>query len=117
MKIRVHIDEERVLNKVCGDEFGLLVSEEWKKLIDPFTPRDTGNLMGLCADSVDLLPFRIRYRADYAAAVYFSVGKRFRKINPFACAEWDVAAALAGRADLLTRNLNSALRRGNIFNL
>ena len=125
MNIRIDLNEPQILQKVTSDRFGLFVSHEWKKLIDPYTPEDTGLLMGKIGMSVEELPFQLHYKAtqgsnsttessgsnkSYAAYVYFSNGYNFQK--PTATDHWDVKAAEAGQLDKLYRTLNNGLRTG-----
>ena len=35
MNVRIDLNEPKILAKVQNDRFGLLVSNEWKRLIDP----------------------------------------------------------------------------------
>ena len=53
MNVRIDLNEPKILAKVQNDRFGLLVSNEWKRLIDPYTPRDTGTLRGITGQPVD----------------------------------------------------------------
>ena len=55
------MNEPRIREKVTSDRFGRLVSLEWKRLIDPYTPRDTGVLMGITGQTVDIQPFKLHY--------------------------------------------------------
>ena len=47
MELRIDLNEPRILHKVKNDRLGMFVSAEWYKLITPYTPRDTGELMGI----------------------------------------------------------------------
>ena len=108
MNVRIDLNEPKILAKVQNDRFGLLVSNEWKRLIDPYTPRDTGTLM----QSAKLSQFQIHYIQPYATRVYYGKGFEFKKKNPYSTYEWDKAAANAGQLDKLTRTLNNALQSG-----
>ena len=110
MNLKVDIDEQKVLSKVTNDKFGLFVANEWKRLIDPYTPRDTGILM----QSARLSQFQIHYIVPYATRVYYGTGFEFKKKNPYSTYEWDKAAANAGQLDKLYRTINSALQGGRI---
>ena len=109
MNLRIDLNEQQIINKVKNDRFGLLVSNEWKRLIDPYTPRDTGTMQG----SARVHPWRIHYTANYSLYVYYMRDATFKKKNPYSTYEWDVAAANAGQVDKLTRTLNNALQSGN----
>ena len=115
--MRTDLNEPKILAKVQNDRFGLLVSNEWKRLIDPYTPRDTGQLMGITGQTVDIKPFKIHYRMAYAEEVYYN--RRGVKYitqgtgrNPYATGQWDVAAEQAGQKEKLYRVLNNALKNG-----
>ena len=119
MKLRIDLNEPQILEKVTSDRFGLLVSKEWKRLIDPYTPRDTAALMGATGQTVDIQPFKLHYKVPYAEIVYDNPkGVRFitegSGRNPYATDHWDEKAAAAGQLDKLYRTLNNALRSGQI---
>lgn len=109
MNVRIDLNEPKIYAKVTNDRFGKLVAVEWKRLIDPYTPRDTGNL----ENNVAILPFKLHYKSPYAKHVYYGKGMNFQKKNPYSTYEWDNAAEQAGQKDKLYRELNSALRSGN----
>ena len=112
MNVRIDLNEPKILAKVQNDRFGLLVSNEWKRLIDPYTPRDTGVLMGITGQTVDILPFKLHYKSKYAEYVYYGYDMNFQKKNPYSTYEWDIAAEKAGQKDKLYRALNNALQSG-----
>lgn len=111
--MRIDLNEPKILAKVQNDRFGLLVSNEWKRLIDPYTPRDTGVLMGITGQTVDIQPFKLHYKSKYAERVYNGSDMNFQKKNPYSTYEWDKAAENAGQKDKLYRTLNNALQNGN----
>lgn len=144
MSITVQIDlnQEGIYDRLTNDRFGLLVSREWKRLIDPYTPWDTGMLM----QNVEYLPFAIHYKEPYAHYIYtgevyvdpiYGVGGFYdpqygwwsrpgvekvpsgrtfahfnRNHNPMAIDHWDEVAAQNGQADILARTLTNALQSG-----
>lgn len=108
MNIRIDLNEPQILEKVQNNRFGLLVSNEWKRLIDPYTPRDTGTMQ----DTARLHPFQIHYIQPYSNAVYYMKNAKFQKKNPYSTYEWDKAAANAGQKDKLIRTINAALQSG-----
>lgn len=108
MNVRIDLNEPKILAKVQNDRFGLLVSNEWKRLIDPYTPRDTGTMQ----DTAALNPWQIHYKTQYATRIYYGEGFNFQKKNPYSTYKWDIAAANAGQLDKLTRTLNNALQSG-----
>lgn len=108
MNLRIDLNEPRIREKVTSDRFGLLVSNEWKRLIDPYTPRDTGTMQ----DGAKIYPWQIHYKEKYASRVYYGKDFTFQKKNPYSTYEWDKAAEEAGQKDKLYRTLNNALRSG-----
>jgi hypothetical protein len=115
MNVRIDLNEPKILAKVQNDRFGLFVSQSWKRLIDPYTPRDTGILQ----DTAEIYPWKIRYKGQkssngkfVAGYVYYMRDANFQKKNPYSTYEWDKAAANAGQLDKLTRTLNNALQSG-----
>ena len=108
MNLRIDLNEPRIRAKVGGDPFGLFVSNEWKRLIDPYTPRDTGTMQG----SARVQPWKIHYTANYSEYVYYMSNAKFQKKNPYSTYEWDIAAEKAGQKDKLYRTLNNALQSG-----
>lgn len=108
MNVRIDLNEPQILAKVTNDRFGLLVAKEWKRLIDPYTPRDTGTMQ----DTAKVSPWEIHYIQKYSARVYYGKGYNFKKKNPYSTYEWDVAAANAGQGDKLAKTLNNALQSG-----
>lgn len=108
MNLRIDLNEPRIREKVTSNRFGLLVSNEWKRLIDPYTPRDTGTLM----QDATLRPFEIFYDQKYATRVYYGRNFKFKKINPSSTYEWDIKASQSGQLNKLYRTLNNALQSG-----
>lgn len=112
MNLKIDLNEPRIMEKVANDRFGLFVSQSWKRLIDPYTPRDTGVLMGITGQTVDILPFKLHYKSAYSERVYYGYDMNFQKKNPYSTYEWDKAAEAAGQKDKLYRTLNNALQSG-----
>lgn len=117
MNVSVNLNKAQIIDKVTNDKFGLFVANEWKRLINPYTPRDTAALMGVTGQTVDILPFRIHYKVPYAEAVYdnergviFITQGSGR--NPYATDHWDQKAAAAGQLDKLYKSINAALKSG-----
>jgi hypothetical protein len=112
MEINVEVDPKKILEKVTNDKFGLFVSQSWKRLIDPYTPRRTGQLIGITGATVELQPFEIHYNTNYAEYVYESDDWNFfKELSPFATDHWDEKAAEAGQVDKLYKTLNNYLNR------
>ncbi len=140
MNVRIDLNEPRILQKVTGDRFGLLTSTEWKRIIDPYTPKDTG----LTMESARIYPWRIYYIQPWSAYVYngelyvdpvtgaggfltsegwmsrpgvkkIPSGKplNYQKNNPYSTDHWDEKAEQAGQKEKLYRTLNNALQSGN----
>lgn len=116
MEVKIDLNEPKIIKKVTNDRFGLFVSNEWKRLIDPYTPRDTGTMQ----DTAQIQPWQIIYRGAktkngkyYAAYVYYNKGANFQHKNPYSTYEWDIKASQAGQLDKLYRKLNDALQSGN----
>ena len=132
MTLNVDINQPEVLAKVTSDKFGLVVSNEWKRLINKYTPRNTGMLM----NTVELLPFQIKYLESYAHYMYEgtlyvspTTGSSWAEFgeekvptgtnltystseNPYATDHWDTKAAQAGELSKLYRSLNDFLATG-----
>jgi hypothetical protein len=108
MNLRIDLNEPRIKEKVTSDRFGLLVSNEWKRLIDPYTPRDTGTMQ----NSAKQKPWEIHYIQPYSTRVYYGRDFTFKKKNPYSTYEWDKAAEQAGQKNKLYRILNNALQSG-----
>lgn len=108
MEIRIDLNKPKILAKVENDRFGLLVSSEWKRLIDPFTPRDTG----IMEETARLYPWKIHYIQPYSNRVYRGEDFNFQHKNPYSTYEWDIKAEQAGQKDKLYRTLNNALQSG-----
>lgn len=106
--MRIDLNEPKILAKVQNDRFGLFVSQSWKRLIDPYTPRDTGTMQ----DTAKIYPWKIHYIQPYSRYVYYGRDFTFKKKNPYSTYEWDIAAANARQLDKLTRTLNNALQSG-----
>lgn len=89
------------------DKFGIFLSQEWKRLIQPFTPHREGNL-----DSPDVKPFEIVYNVPYDFYQYYGEDFNFRRdYNPYATYKWDKAAQKAGQTTKLVRAANGWLER------
>ena len=58
MEVKIDLNEPKILAKVQNDRFGLFVSQSWKRLLDPYTPRDTGIL----EETATLSPWQIYYK-------------------------------------------------------
>lgn len=119
MNGKITLNETKIKNKITNDKVGQIAAEEWKKLINPYTPRDTGAL----EDKAVVTPWKIAYNPvgnpsasypsgyHYAPKVYYSEALNFQKThNPYATHHWDKAAEQAGQKSNLYRVLNSKLK-------
>lgn len=140
--VYLDLNESNVKKRVTSDQFGLFVAHEWKRLIDPYTPHDSGNLQS----NVTIRPFEIEYNSRYAHYIYtgevyvdplYNVGgfyseeigwwsrpgvqkvpsgrsfKHFNtNTNPKATDHWDSVAVESGQLDKLERTIESALKSG-----
>lgn len=112
---KVRLNKVRVYNKVDNDDLGLFAAKEWKSLIDPYTPHDTGRTK----ESAKITPWHIKYDPvdpntgrHYAKKIYYSRFTKFKKVNsPYASWNWDQAAVQAGEKAELYRKINAYLRK------
>lgn len=108
MELQINFNDPKIREKVTSDKFGMFVSSEWKRLIDPYTPRDTGVMQNTAV----LNAWQIHYKTKYASRLYKGENFTFQKKNPYSTYEWDVKAAEAGQLDKLYRILNNGLQSG-----
>lgn len=114
MNCKITLNETKIKNKITNDKFGQIAAEEWKKLINPYTPRDTGRT----EDEAIVSPWTITYNpvdpdtgVHYAQKIYYGESINFHKTyNPYATHHWDKAAEQAGQKSNLYRVLNSKLK-------
>ena len=121
----IETDVEKTISKRFDDEeFGQELAEEWKRLIDPYTPFRYGGLRGMIDDTgAEVLPFEIYYNpAPYietdSGPMYFYDEKSYAdevyndfygepyeiqktETSPYATAFWDKAAESAGEKEKL----------------
>lgn len=137
--VKIELKSEKIYDKLHNDNFGLFLAIEWKRLIDPYTPRRNGQLTQL----VSYAPFEITYRSPYSHYMYNGIvyidpvykvggftnnggetwfsrpgiakipsGRRFnylRDMNPYAADHWDKAAEKAGQKEKLISAANKYL--------
>lgn len=96
------------LKYVNNDKFGLFVAQEWKRLLNPFTPHREGIL----EDTAQVKPWAVEYgsfssdpnTAPYAGRVYYGEDFNFRRdYNPYATHHWDIAAIGAKQDEKLIK--------------
>lgn len=89
---------QAITERLKTDEMGLFTASEWKRLINPYTPRDTGTM----ENTAVIEPFRIRYVEPYSHYQYVGISKSgvpliYQTNNPFSTDHWDEKAANAGQ--------------------
>lgn len=85
-----HVNITKYADRLENDS-GLwtFAANTWYKLMEPYTPMDTGTLF----KSVLIEPKQIHYVMDYAVRVYKGDHMNFQKTHhALACAHWDQAA-------------------------
>jgi len=105
------IIEEKIRKK---GQTVLFMAETWRRLINPFTPMDTGYLAN---DGVNIVSEGqlgiIHYQASYARKCYDGTNIQFqRHKHPFASAKWDEAGKRAGKKEVLIKDVEEYIRRG-----
>ena len=108
MEIKIDLNEPKILEKVTSDKFGLFVSNEWKRLLQPYEPRDTNTM----SSTAKIYPFKIHYIQPYSTKVYYGAELNFQKKNPYSTYEWDIKASQSGQLNKLYRTLNNGLQSG-----
>lgn len=105
---------QNIIDKATNKRETLLFSAAtWHRLIDPFTPMDTGTL---AHDDVQYLVEGnsgvIHYTSPYAKKVYEGDNTSFRKEkHPLASARWDQAAVAAGKKETLVQDVQKYINR------
>lgn len=110
MNLRIDLNQPQIINKVTNDRFGLFVETEKKRLLDPYTPRDTG----LMEETARIYPWKTHYVQKYSRRNYYGYDFNFQKKNPYSTYEWDIKAEQAGQMDKLYRIANNALQSGRL---
>lgn len=106
--IKIELHEKNIFDKVQNDRFGLFLAQDWKRLINPFTPHRDGPL----EDTAQVRPFEIEYIQPYSHYVYYGETFNFRRdANPYATYEWDKAAEKAGQKEKLIKSVDQYLAR------
>lgn len=141
MALQIKLKIDQIVSKVTNDGIGTYAAQDWKRLIDDYTPHESGELKR----NVKIRPFEIHYKQPYAHYQYtgevyidplYKVGGFFdptygwysrwkidkipsgrsfkhhnANTNPLAIDHWDDAAEKAGRKEELYRDINNKLRR------
>ncbi len=113
-EIRVDFNYPKILQKVTGYELGTYIASEWKKLINPYTPHDTGKM----ENTAKITPWHIEYDSKsiggypYPRRVYYDESLNFQtNYNPYATHHWDRAAEQAGQKETLYKQINAYLHK------
>lgn len=64
--IKIKLDENKIRERWENEEVGLETARQWKRLIDPYTPYDKGNLQY----NSKTKPYEIIYKQPYAHYMY-----------------------------------------------
>ena len=101
------LNTKQISNRFINDRVRLFAHNELYRLSNKYVPMQTGYLV----QNVEITPKYVRYKAPYAARMYYGVGFRFRKNkHPLATAMWDKVAMQTQR-DKLTRAVAAYMRR------
>lgn len=101
------LNTKQISNRFINDRVRMFAHNELYRLSNKYVPMQTGYL----AQNVEITPKYVRYKAPYAARMYYGVGFRFRKNkHPLATAMWDKVAMQTQR-DKLTRAVEAYMRR------
>lgn len=87
--VRVNCNCKDVKSVLHGSRVGQFAANEVAKGADPYVPYRSGQL----ADSVSAEPFKVKYSAEYAKAVYKTDRRYNRTFHPKATARWGEAYA------------------------
>lgn len=105
--VTLKLNEPQIINKVTNPRFGLFVAQTWKTLIDPYTPRREGFLIGEKGQTIEITPFAIKYLTKYAAVNYYNRRNFRQNLSPFATDHWDKSAENAGQKTKLYRAIKN----------
>lgn len=96
---------EKVFNSPSLQTFEAI---EWYRLISPYTPYDTGQLM----QNVTIKPGEIVYEEPYAVYPYNGENMNFKKDhNPKASARWDQRAIQEKQDEKLTQAVQGYINK------
>lgn len=85
---------------------------DWYRLFFPFVPYREGPLSRDVSFIVSGTKARIRHLVPYAQRMYYGMGYRFGKSpHALATAYWDRAAILAGKKEVLIRDVQAYVKR------
>ncbi len=99
VKASLKLDTSAIAGKLThNNKVGTFLASEWHKLISPFTPKQTGNLI----EGKIIKPYAIQYTAQYANKMYFGKTFNFRKDkNPKATSFWSEKAEATQKYKLI----------------
>lgn len=92
VRVKANIDIPKELAKLDNAKFWLASTHEFRRLISPYTPKQTGALAGDIGRTVIVKPKEVRYLVDYARQQYFNNRNPRRDKNPKATRYWDKVA-------------------------
>ncbi len=76
VKASLKLDASAIAGKLTrNNKVGTFLASEWHRLISPFTPKQTGNLI----EGKIIKPYAIQYTAHYANRLYYGKKFNFRK--------------------------------------
>ncbi|MBQ9428614.1 MAG: hypothetical protein IJU41_03610 [Clostridia bacterium] len=102
-----HLSAPAISACFAGDRTKIFANTELWRLCSPYVPMRTGTLMS----NVEITPEHLRYKAPYAARMYYGEGFNFRRDkHPLATAKWD-EAAMQTQKDKLVRAVTEFMRR------
>ncbi len=109
VKLKCDINPNKIVSKITGNkDFWTIAHMEWWRLISPYTPFQTGNLM----EDVTVTAEGIKYNSPYAHRMYTGDGFNFcTDKHPLASAHWDKVAK-PSQLPCLARTLNNYIKAG-----
>lgn len=110
VSVKANIDIPRELAKLDNKKFWLASTQEFRRLISPYTPKQTGTLAGDIGNAVQagrdtkylkVKPKEIHYLVEYARQQYFNNRNPRRDKNPKATRLWDKFAMATEKPKLI----------------
>lgn len=102
------IDVSKVLKTIDNPQLWTFAANEWYRLISPYTPYDTGQLM----QNVTIKPGEIVYNEPYAVYPYNGEHMNFKRDhNPKASARWDQRAIQEKQDEKLTQAVQGYINK------
>lgn len=109
IEFKCNINPQKITNKVQSNKtFWNTAHLEWWRLMQPYTPFQTGALM----NNVTITEKGIKYKSPYAHKMYDGTGINFRSDkHRLASAHWDKAAK-PSQLPKLAQTLNNYIKSG-----